>query len=338
MPPTRCVSLRRWLLQVVQATPSACSVRGSQARLAAAEPLFLIAAERHGEARPVVLPTSLSRVVQRSCTPGAFGLVVWPGRLVVCPARGRDRAPGLLEFFRLAQFKASALRPKPPLVVCQLLLHRHPVGQRWWHGARTCAAASCRCQAAAICAWLLLQARHRHIRRYAALNLPGCSIWRFLPQHGCARDLSDGLLAPRLPELGGAGQAQAWHSPCWPAAWCVATDIGSYVIGRRLGRHPLSPISPGKTIEGAIGWVPECAGPVGVACVLLGCPWGCGDRRPARRSGLGVRLVGESDRIDDESGMPEVVRDSEGRHSWPIGGSLIASTAICSPGRWWVYS
>jgi phosphatidate cytidylyltransferase len=33
----------------------------------------------------------------------------------------------------------------------------------------------------------------------------------------------------------------------------VGTDIGSYVIGRRLGRRSLSPISPGKTIEGAIG-------------------------------------------------------------------------------------
>ena len=33
----------------------------------------------------------------------------------------------------------------------------------------------------------------------------------------------------------------------------VASDIGSYMIGRRIGRHPLSPISPSKTIEGAIG-------------------------------------------------------------------------------------
>ena len=33
----------------------------------------------------------------------------------------------------------------------------------------------------------------------------------------------------------------------------VATDIGSWAVGRRYGRRPLSPISPGKTIEGAIG-------------------------------------------------------------------------------------
>ena len=33
----------------------------------------------------------------------------------------------------------------------------------------------------------------------------------------------------------------------------VASDIGSYFIGLKLGRHALSPISPGKTIEGAVG-------------------------------------------------------------------------------------
>jgi phosphatidate cytidylyltransferase len=33
----------------------------------------------------------------------------------------------------------------------------------------------------------------------------------------------------------------------------VASDIGSYLIGRRFGRLPLSPISPGKTVEGALG-------------------------------------------------------------------------------------
>jgi phosphatidate cytidylyltransferase len=40
----------------------------------------------------------------------------------------------------------------------------------------------------------------------------------------------------------------------------VATDIGSYMIGRRWGRRPLSPISPGKTVEGALG---------GIGCAVL---------------------------------------------------------------------
>jgi phosphatidate cytidylyltransferase len=54
----------------------------------------------------------------------------------------------------------------------------------------------------------------------------------------------------------------------------VATDIGSYVIGRRLGRHVLSPISPGKTVEGALGGV-LCSLLVGaLGGLLLGWSWG----------------------------------------------------------------
>ena len=54
----------------------------------------------------------------------------------------------------------------------------------------------------------------------------------------------------------------------------VATDIGSYMIGRRFGRHALSPISPGKTIEGALGGM-LCALVVGATGgILLGWRFG----------------------------------------------------------------
>jgi phosphatidate cytidylyltransferase len=33
----------------------------------------------------------------------------------------------------------------------------------------------------------------------------------------------------------------------------VAADVGAYFVGRNAGRSPLSPISPGKTVEGALG-------------------------------------------------------------------------------------
>ncbi|MFN6352383.1 MAG: phosphatidate cytidylyltransferase, partial [Cyanobacteriota bacterium] len=57
-------------------------------------------------------------------------------------------------------------------------------------------------------------------------------------------------------------------------ALIVATDIGSYGIGRRWGRRPLSPISPGKTIEGALGGI-SCAALVGgTGGLLLGWRWG----------------------------------------------------------------
>jgi phosphatidate cytidylyltransferase len=54
----------------------------------------------------------------------------------------------------------------------------------------------------------------------------------------------------------------------------VATDIGSYMIGRRYGKTPLSPISPGKTVEGAMGGL-LCSMLLGAAFgTLLGWHWG----------------------------------------------------------------
>ena len=32
----------------------------------------------------------------------------------------------------------------------------------------------------------------------------------------------------------------------------VASDIGSYYFGRILGKNPLTPVSPSKTVEGAV--------------------------------------------------------------------------------------
>ena len=54
----------------------------------------------------------------------------------------------------------------------------------------------------------------------------------------------------------------------------VASDIGSYYFGRFFGKHPLSPISPAKTIEGAIFGI-ACASLVGlVSSVIIGLRFG----------------------------------------------------------------
>lgn len=58
-----------------------------------------------------------------------------------------------------------------------------------------------------------------------------------------------------------------------------AGDTSAFYVGSYMGRHKLSPtISPGKTIEGAIGGLAAnlAVGSVGKALFLPGLPWGSG--------------------------------------------------------------
>ena len=208
---------------------------------------------------------------------GAFGLlVVGMGGWWFTLALGVIVHLGLLEFFRLAQFKGIRPAVKTTLVVCQLLL----ITTQWAHGEASgvgfssdLAASVVPVSGAVLCGWLLLQPVTGTIADIAA-SIFGLFYLGFLPSHWIRlRDLTDPQLAPRLAE----------HWPAIPSGMAltligcllvVATDIGAYVIGRRLGRHPLSPISPGKTVEGALGGV-ACAVLVGgLGGVALGWPWG----------------------------------------------------------------
>ena len=212
---------------------------------------------------------------------GAFGFVVVVlGGWWFTLALGVMVHLGLLEYFRLARFKGIRPASKTTLVLVQLLL----ITTQWAHGsdaqavgfATDLAAAVLPLSGAAICGWLLLQPLTGTIADIAA-SIFALFYLGFLPSYWIRlRDLTDPALAPRL---------SAW-SGHWPhlnsgmvlmlmaCFLIVATDIGSYVIGRRYGRRPLSPISPGKTVEGALGGV-GCAGLLGAAFAeLLGWNWG----------------------------------------------------------------
>ena len=212
---------------------------------------------------------------------GAFGfLVVVLGGWWFTLALGVMVHLGLLEYFRLARFKGIRPASKTTLVLVQLLL----ITTQWAHGgdaqavgfATDLAAAVLPLSGAAICGWLLLQPLTGSIADIAA-SIFALFYLGFLPSYWIRlRDLTDPVLAPRL---------SAWTEQ-WPhlnsgmvlmlmaCFLIVATDIGSYVIGRRYGRRPLSPISPGKTVEGALGGV-GCAGLLGaVFAELLGWNWG----------------------------------------------------------------
>jgi phosphatidate cytidylyltransferase len=207
--------------------------------------------------------TSLPRLLS-GWAAGGFGfVVVMLGGWWFTVALGLIVHLGLLEFFRMAQFKGIRPAIKTTLVAVQLLLITTQLasgsavlGGDWFAG--DVAAAVLPASGAVICGWLLLQPVTGTIADIAA-SIFGLFYLGFLPSYWI-----------RLRELEGAGLALTLLA-CF---LIVATDIGSYVIGRRLGRHPLSPISPGKTVEGALGGV-GCAMAVGaLGGTWIGWSWG----------------------------------------------------------------
>jgi phosphatidate cytidylyltransferase len=204
--------------------------------------------------------TSLARLLSGWAAGGIGFVVVWLGGWWFTVAVGLIVHLGLLEYFRMAQFKGIRPATKTTLVAVQLLLFStqaaSQAGSGWLAG--DVAAAVLPASGAVICGWLLLQPVTGTIADIAA-SVFGLFYLGFLPSHWIKlRALADGGLALTL-------------LACF---LIVATDIGSYVIGRRLGRRPLSPISPGKTVEGALGGV-ACAMVVGViGGVWIGWQWG----------------------------------------------------------------
>lgn len=225
--------------------------------------------------------TSLSRLASGWAAGGFGAVVVLLGGWWFTIAVGVIVHLGLLEFFRMAQFKGMRPATKTTLVAVQLLLFSTQAaasgGLPGSGVAGDVAAAVLPASGAVICGWLLLQPRTGTIADIAA-SIFGLFYLGFLPSHWIKlRDLIDPSLAPNLSgnvALLGLPWSSGLALTLLACFLIVATDIGSYVIGRRLGRHPLSPISPGKTIEGALGGL-ACAMAVGaIGGLWLGWRWG----------------------------------------------------------------
>ncbi|MEB3265545.1 MAG: phosphatidate cytidylyltransferase [Cyanobacteriota bacterium] len=216
--------------------------------------------------------TSLTRLLS-GWAAGGFGfVVVWLGGWWFTAAVGLIVHLGLLEFFRMAQFTGIRPAVRTTLVAVQLLLiSTQAASLNSDHSAlvHAVAAAVLPASGAVICGWLLLQPVTGTIADIAA-SVFALFYLGYLPSHWIQlRALMDPALAPALAHRG-----LPWSSglglTLLACFLIVATDIGAYVIGRRWGRHPLSPISPAKTVEGAWGGL-GCAALVGgLGGVLLG--------------------------------------------------------------------
>lgn len=217
---------------------------------------------------------------------GGFGaLVVVLGGWWFTAAVGVIVHLGLLELFRMAQFKGIRPATKTTLVACQLLLITTQWAAVQGGLPEALAASVLPLSGAAICAWLLLQPVTGSIADIAA-SIFGLFYLGFLPSHWLAlRNLTATELAPGTAALCSSGLAITL-STC---LMIVASDIGSWAFGKRFGRRPLSPISPSKTVEGALGGF-VCAMVVGMICAkLMGWPLG---GLPGVALGALVALIG----------------------------------------------
>ena len=227
--------------------------------------------------------TSLARLASGWAAGGIGFVVVMLGGWWFTLAVGLIVHLGLLEFFRMARFKGILPASRTTLVAVQLLLiaTQAAAGSGWFSptgAGHDLAAAVLPASGAVICGWLLLQPTTGTIADIAA-SIFGLFYLGFLPSHWIKlRDLVDPGLAPALAGRLLPGTSWPWTSglalTLLACFLIVATDIGSYVIGRRWGRHPLSPISPGKTVEGAIGGIGSAMLVGALGGLWLGWRWG----------------------------------------------------------------
>jgi len=205
---------------------------------------------------------------------GLFGLVVVGlGGWWFTIALGVIVHLGLLEFFRMAQFKGMRPATKTTLVACQLLLF----STQWSdHGgiASHLADAVLPLSGAAICGWLLLQPITGSIADIAA-SIFGLFYLGFLPSHWLRlRNLEAVDVAPLVQNIPWSWVSSGLMITLMACLMVVASDIGSFVIGRRFGHTPLSHISPSKTLEGAYGGLASAILLGAVAGAVLEWPYG----------------------------------------------------------------
>jgi len=193
---------------------------------------------------------------------GTFGLiVVLLGGWVFTLATAFLTYLALLEFFRMAEFKGIKPATKTTLFSCFFIIistYLETIGLLESEISNSILPIC----SVGICTWLLLQPKSGTISDIAA-SIFGLFYLGFLPSYWIklrgletlAISANQGLIS--FENLSTTTGLNITLTSCF---LIVASDIGSYFIGKSYGKRSLSPISPSKTVEGLIG---------GISCSIL---------------------------------------------------------------------
>jgi len=188
---------------------------------------------------------------------GIFGLiVVLLGGWVFALATALLTYLALLEFFRMAEFKGIKPATKTTLfssLVIIISTYLETIGLLEGELLRSFLPIC----SVGICTWLLLQPKPGTISDIAA-SIFGLFYLGFLPSYWIKlRELDSVIIIsnPGFISLENLSNTTGLHLTLTSCFLIVASDIGSFFIGKSFGKTSLSPISPSKTVEGLIGGI-----------------------------------------------------------------------------------